>query len=159
MKWLTRLKKQEVLDTQATKPTEPVFVGFVAFLPGLIQKIEGATAANEAESAAQLADPNRWCWPHSAAMNAAETYTFTGRLVRFTDKGLSATDGEAMADRMTRRDRDLDDRRMCLECVYLKGAGRWHCSNWQRAGVAAEGLAPDLVLTRQRCDGFKEVGQ
>ena len=105
-------------------------------------------------------NPDRWCWPHSSAMNGAEIDTFTARRYMFTDKGLTRDDGETLADRLVLRDRDLDDRRICLECKHLAGhgAGSWRCGNWQSAGIASRSrdarLSADLVVQLQRCDGF-----
>lgn len=99
-------------------------------------------------------DPDRWCWPHSTAMNTAEIDTFTARLARFTDKGASLEEAERLADKLVIRDREGDDRRLCLECAHLHGAGRWRCGNWDAADVAREGLAPDLVKRLQRCSGY-----
>lgn len=93
-------------------------------------------------------------------MNGAEIDTFTARLARFTDKGLGLNDAEALADKLVTRDREADDRRLCLECVHLAGhaAGSWGCRDWQRAGAAIQardaGLPGDLVMKLQRCDGF-----
>ena len=119
-----------------------------------------ALAANDPAPVTQ--NPDRWCWPHSEAMNTGEIDTFTARLARFTDKGLSLGDGEALADKLVVRDRESDDRRLCLECTHLAGhAGQWGCRNWQRAGVAVRardaGLSAALVMQLQRCDGFKEA--
>ena len=107
-------------------------------------------------------DPDRWAWPHSAAMTGAEIDTFTARGIRFTDKGVNPTDGEALADKLVTRDRDSNDRRLCLECTHLAGfAGTWGCRAWQRAGIAIKardaGLPGDLVRTLQWCDGFTET--
>ena len=105
-------------------------------------------------------DPDRWCWPHSDAMNTGEINTLTARLARFTDKGLSLDDSEALADKLVLRDRDEDDRRVCLECKHFTGhgPGSCRCGNWQAAGVAVHPrdtrLAADLVVQLQRCDGF-----
>ena len=104
-------------------------------------------------------DPDRHCWPCTEAMNSAEIDTFTARVIRFTDKGVTPTDGEALADKLAKRDRELDDRRLCLECTHLAGyAGSWRCRGWQRAGIALQardaGLPGDLVRTLQRCDAF-----
>ena len=107
-------------------------------------------------------DPDRWCWPHCEAMTGREIDTFTARLARFTDKGLSLKDAEALADKLVTRDRESDDRRLCLECVHLAGhsAGALRCTNWQRAGVAMRAkdaqLSAALVCQLQRCDGFTE---
>ena len=203
MKWLQRLKSGASPNTDATKATEPGFVGFVAPVLALLEKKEAqANAANDSAltlkkhetapwrvtlapgtsaataekfRAASLAldeliegsnlatadtDPDRWCWPHGAAMNTVEIDTFTARLARFTDKGMSLTDAEALADKMVVRDREGDDRRLCLECVHLSGFAptSWRCGNWQAAGIAIRPhdtqLHADLVVQLKRCSGF-----
>lgn len=89
-------------------------------------------------------------------MNTGEIDAFAARLSRFTDKGLTLADAEALADKLVIRDRESDDRRLCLECAYLQGSGR--CGNWQRAGVAIAArdaqLSAELVQRLQRCHGF-----
>lgn len=124
-----------------------------------LQKTSGdALAAND-----PAPDPDRWAWPHSAAMTGAEIDTFTARLARFTDKGLSLEDAEALADKLVKRDRESDDRRLCLECFHLSGqsCNAWDCRNWQRAGVALRAkdaqLSAALVFQLQRCDGFAQL--
>ena len=104
-------------------------------------------------------DPDRHCWPCTEAMNSAEIDTFTARVIRFTDKGVTPTDGEALADKLVKRDRELDDRRLCLECTHLAGhAPTFGCRAWKRAGIAmkpqAAAIPADFVRTLQRCDGF-----
>ncbi len=96
-------------------------------------------------------------------MNTVEIDTFTARLARFTDKGLDLTTAETLADKLVIRDRETDDRRLCLECLHLHRAGGWRCGNWLRAGVAMRAkdaqLPGDLVMQLQRCDGFKDMTQ
>ena len=157
MKWLARLKKIEVApEVGPTKPTKPGFVGFVGSIPAPMQITGGnSPAANDA-----AADPDRFAWPHSAAMTGAEIDTFTARLARFTDKGLMLDDADALADKLTTRDRESDDRRLCMECIHQAGhAQTWGCRNWQWAGVAIKAqhahLPAALVRQLQRCDGFK----
>ena len=184
MNWLARLKKSAVApESDATKPTKPGFVGFVAPIPAHIQKTGGdLEAANDSPAgtpsaapdrlrAASLAldtlilasgmatDPDRWCWPHSDAMNTAEIDTFTARLSRFTDRGLIVVFAESLADKLVIRDREGDDRRLCLECQHLAGsAGSWRCGNWKQAGIARRAgdarLARDEVTILRRCGGF-----
>ena len=157
MKWLQRLKSAPTPDANATKPTEPCFVGFVACPDGPSEKFTAPQQppANEATS-----DPDRWCWPHSSAMSTAEIDAFTVRLARFTDKGLSLDDAEALADKLVVRDRERDNRRLCLECVHLSGfaPASWRCGNWQAAGIAIRPhdtqLPAELVVQLQRCGGF-----
>lgn len=170
--WLARLKNEKAPDPPATKPTKPPqgdekagFVGFVAYPPAPFQKIGDvdslvvkpeAPAANDCPppAIAPVTDPDRWCWPHSVAWNSKEIDTFTARLARFTDKGVNYDEAERLADALVIRDREGDDRRLCLECPHLQGFGRWRCGNWQAADVARQGLARDLVLMLQRCGGF-----
>lgn len=152
MSWLGRLKSQDAPPGTATKPTEPGFVGFVAPSQGHIQKFEGAAsiAANDTP-----ADADRWCWPHSDAMTGAELDTFTARVALFHDRGLRLVNAEALADRLVIRDRDGDDRRLCLECTHLSGAGPGQrCGAWRQAGIGGHAVAVDLVRQPQRCPGF-----
>ena len=120
--------------------------------PAVLEKHDSSIAVTQ--------NPDRWCWPHSSAMNGAEIDTFAARLHKFADKGLARNDGEALADKLVLRDRDQDDRRVCLECKHFAGhgAGSWRCDNWQAAGVAIRSrdaqLPADLVMQLQRCDGF-----
>jgi hypothetical protein len=106
-------------------------------------------------------DPDRWVWPHSTAMTTREIATLTARLARFTDKGLSLAAAEVVADRLTVRDHDFDDRVLCLECTHLGGhrPQAWRCSAWQSAGLAIRpsdaGVSQALAHQLQRCDGFK----
>lgn len=121
-------------------------------------RTESTELRTESGPTVGIDDPERWCYPHSTAMTGSEIDAFTARLARFTDKGLTTDDGEALADKLVTRDRESDDRRLCLECLHLAGyAGSWQCRNWQRAGVAIKardaGLPGDLVRTLQRCDG------
>ena len=107
---------------------------------------------------AQIKDSDRWCWPHSSAMNGREIDIFLIRLEHFMTLGVGLNSAENLADRLVIRDRDLDDRVMCVECKYLHGL---ICRNWNKAGVAikAEGanLPSSFTLLLQRCDGFKPV--
>lgn len=111
-------------------------------------------------SMALMEDPDRWCWPQSSAMNGAEIDTFLERLQKFTAKGLTRNQGEILADKLVMRDREQDDRRVCLECKHFAahGAGSWHCGNWQASGVAIRSrdaqLSADQVGQLQRCGGF-----
>ena len=120
----------------------------------------GKVATLVANQTPVFQDPHRWCWPHSQAMTGREIDTFTARLARFTDKGLSLDAAESLADKLVTRDREYDDRRLCLECAHLAGyAGAWGCRNWQQAAIASKArdaqLPAALVIQPQRCDGFK----
>ena len=132
--------------------------------PGLTPLLLSASLALDASISAAGTlpgnDPDADCWPDSTAMNGTEIDLFTARLHRFTDKGLTHTDGEVLADRLVIRDRETDDRRSCRECRHLSGFGHtsWRCGNWQAAGIAVcardARLPAALVSQFQRCDGF-----
>jgi hypothetical protein len=177
MKWLARLKKIEIAPkVEPTKPTKPNdepenrgFVGFVGSILAPMEKTGRASpAANDSKPKPEtvtdspqtevIDNPDRWCWPNSTAMTGAEIVTFTARLARFTDKGVIHAEAELLADRLVTRDRESDDRRLCLECAHLRYG--WRCGNWEQAAVAIKardaGLPGDLVRTLQRCDGFTQ---
>jgi hypothetical protein len=158
MNWLARLKKPgEPRQTYPTETTEALSVGFVGTPAGLSQNsMAGQVAANDP---ATTADPDRWCWPHSNAMNTVEIDAFSGRVHLFTQRhGLDMTEAESLADGLVSRDRGMDDRRLCLECLHLQGeGGQWACGQKRRAGLLV-GAVPDQVVTLlQRCNGFDEV--
>ena len=71
-------------------------------------------------------------------------------------QGEAVPDAERLADSLVNRDRDDDDRRLCLECRHLHGAGPYRCGNARAAGVHAD-LARDLVLILQRCHGYDDA--
>ena len=161
MNWLARLKKIDTTPTaEATEPTKPGFVGSVAPHRGVMQNTQTSDAPAANDPAGSALDPDRWCWPHTQAMNTAEIDTFMARLARFTDKRMALEAAEALADRLVARDREADARRVCVECAHLAGrAEAWECRNWQQAAIASKArdaqLSPALVIQPQRCDGFK----
>ena len=158
-----RAKKQNREVATLTVATDATHEGIQAPTVASVATVTVATpektpwAANDPATPASATDRDRWCWPHSTAMNSGEIDTYTARLARFTDKGMSLADAERLADKLVIRDRDGDDRRLCLECTHLQGFGRWRCGNWQAADVVRDGLARDLVLLLQRCSGFKTI--
>ena len=144
-----------VATVATVRPDSPPSVASVA-------TVSVATAQKQAanDPAAVTHDPDRWCWPCSQAMTGGEIDSFTARLHHFTRRGLAEPDAESLADKLVTRDREADDRRLCLECAHLAGhAGTWGCRNWQRAGVATKPqhaqLSAALVHLLQRCNGFK----
>jgi hypothetical protein len=93
--------------------------------PAVLEKHDSSIAVTE--------DPDRWCWPHSSAMNGVEIDTFAARLHQFTDKGLARNDGEALADKLvsetvTRRPARLPG------VQTLCRAWGWVMALWQLAG-------------------------
>ena len=98
-------------------------------------------------------DPDRYCWPHSTAMNTAEIDRFLARVEVLQRKDMGLNAAEALADAMVMRDRDGDDRRSCFECQHFRHR-RKTCGNFSAAGGGQE-LGSDLAATLQRCPGFQ----
>lgn len=96
------------------------------------------------------------CWPHTQAMNTAEIDVLKARINLFMRHGLDYTESEALADGLVIRDRELDDRRLCLECRHLRAVGdAWVCTQWRQAGLVGSAVPTDSVKLFQRCRGFK----
>jgi hypothetical protein len=124
-----------------------------------VATVSVATAQKQAANnpAAVTHDPDRWAWPRTQAMTGREIDTFTARLYHFTRRGLLESDAERLADKLVTRDREWDDRRLCLECAYLSGrAGAMRCAQWQRAGLGQAGIPAGLALQLQRCRSFED---
>jgi hypothetical protein len=104
-------------------------------------------------------DPDRWCWPHSPAMNSAEIEIFLTRQSRFVSLGLELEDAEKLADKLVFRDRHLEDRKFCFECCHL--ALGLHCLNWRNAGIGVQQtnakLSGAFACQLQRCPGFTKA--
>lgn len=132
----------------------------LGLLPSLLAASQALDASIVAAGSLSGLDPDAFCWPHTTAMNTRELDSYAARLERFTGKGLIQPDAETLADKLVIRDREKDDRRLCLECMHLSGYGQasWRCGNWQAAGIAIRPrdsqLPADLVLQLQRCDGW-----
>ena len=105
-----------------------------------------ATVAEVAVANKSKDNPDRYCWPNSPAMNTVEIKTFHSRVVRFSGRA----NAEQLADRLVRRDREADDRVMCIECLHMKGM---ICHNSKEAEMHAM-LGENFVDQLQRCTGF-----
>lgn len=180
--WLARLKNQNAPGAHTTKPTKPASdthaggsVGFVApsqapsenategfcrfrSLPvGEIQKTDEAVALPETlEVHAPTTDTDLGACPQSSTMKGQEHDTHMARQYLFCQRGATAQDAKHLADSLARRDRSYDDRRLCLECRHLYGAGPYYCGN-ERAADWTPDLPRDLVITLQHCRGYDDA--
>lgn len=91
----------------------------------------------------------------SAPMSTAEVDLFMARVERFTSRGLPGRGlpgrAESLADRLLVRDREGDDRRMCIECRHCT-SGR-SCGRARAAGLSHQELG-ELAVMLQRCPTF-----
>lgn len=126
---------------------------------GGISRIEAerlALSTNSASPRKPKADVrDRYSWPHTTAMNTAEIDAFTSRFHLLTRHGLDQPQAEELADGLVIRDRDSDDRRLCIECQHLiSGNKLWACNQWRAAGLVSSGIPDGWTTLPQRCEGF-----
>jgi hypothetical protein len=162
MSWLARLKKIESTpDSTLQKLQKEVSVVFVGTQPGSLQNSEDESTSlsdafpdpvhDAAVPDSVLATPT-----YGTAMTAQELDVLVARMTLFTDRGLSMDDAEATSERLTYRDREQDDRRLCLECQHLsRGPDDRRCSQWQKIGqISGPAIPGELVTLLQRCPIF-----
>ncbi len=89
---------------------------------------------------------------HAGGWDDAEIDAFTAREARFTRMGRMA-DAEHLAERLALRDRQHDDRRLCLECAALADNRRCMVAARGRLAGADRRLEPVPTIL-QRCPGF-----
>jgi hypothetical protein len=79
------------------------------------------------------------------------------RVALFLTHHVPATEAVQLAARLSRRDRERDERRLCLECAHLSGAAdARRCANWRATGMRGNTIPAELVSMLQRCAGFAE---
>lgn len=89
---------------------------------------------------------------HTDGWDAAEIDAFRAREARFARLGRQA-DAEHLAERLTLRDRQEDNRRLCLECAALADDGRCMEAARGRLPGASRRLEPVPTIL-QRCEGY-----
>jgi hypothetical protein len=91
---------------------------------------------------------------HAPAWDDTEICTFTTRVLTFVRRGVGPTNADDLAERLTLRDRERDDRRLCLECVRLDGRGRCMAASAGELSGADRRLEPVQTIL-VRCEGFE----
>lgn len=89
---------------------------------------------------------------HAGGWDDAEIEVFTVREARFMRLG-RVDDAEHLAERLTLRDREQDDRWLCLECTSLANNRRCELAAQGRLAGADRRLEP-VPSILQRCPGF-----
>lgn len=85
------------------------------------------------------------------AWTDADIARFITRRDRLARWGYSTADAEALAERLTLRDRSGDERVSCTECAHHR-PGR--CGNHRAARLYSAEVGRDLAALLQRCPGF-----
>ncbi len=131
----------------ATKLSDDDRSLIVANKTGLIDWLK--KAANESSMVAPLVNQRG----HQGAFNwsDSEIESFNRRVVQFQNQSIDLPKAEAIAETLLVRDRDTDDRRMCVECLSL---AKFNCTTPKAAGLTTRDVRP-IRFMLQRCDGFK----
>ena len=90
---------------------------------------------------------------HAGGWAEVEMLSFSKRQSLMLARGYTPDDAEAMAEALTLRDRQGDDRRMCLECTHLGERGRCIAASAGRIRGADRRLEPVPTIL-QRCEAF-----
>lgn len=90
---------------------------------------------------------------HAGAWDDAEVSAFATRVLILLRRGIGADDADDLAERLTLRDREGDDRRMCVECSHLSDGGRCLADAAGRVHGADRRLEPVTTIL-QRCETF-----
>lgn len=90
---------------------------------------------------------------HAGGWGDAEILSFRKRQSLMLARGYAPEDAESMAEALTLRDRQGDDRRICLECTHLGERGRCIAASAGRIRGADRRLEPVPTIL-QRCEAF-----
>lgn len=123
-----------------------------ALVLALLAEAEEPATPTPRRSGNPLMTPEQGDECHAGGWGDTEFDTFLRCEARFTRIGRAA-DAEHLAERLTLRDRQHDDRRLCLECASL--ADNWRCLLAARGHlVGADRRLEPVPTILQRCEGF-----
>jgi hypothetical protein len=101
---------------------------------------------------------------HPSLMTAAtpdEIKRMVKRLALFAARGLTEGEADRLTDKLLVRDRDMDSRGACAECVHLKGhgPGRWKCGDTRTTNDLAGAWvgAAFVHLRLHRCNSLEKA--
>ena len=94
---------------------------------------------------------------HAGSWSDDEISAFSARVQFLLRRGIGAGDADDLAERLTLRDRDGDDRRMCVECSHLGDGGRCLAAAAGRVHGADRRMEPvQTILTRCVAFGLRK---
>jgi len=124
----------------ASKLTEPIRSALRQAKPELLALLKGSRAPEHLTAV---------CWTD------ADIERFQSRRDRLMRWGWAEPEAEALAERLVKRDRELDDDRVCCaDCRHYR-PGR--CGNYRHAGLHSPDVGRPLVALLQRCLGFETI--
>jgi hypothetical protein len=96
--------------------------------------------------------PPEFC-DHRDPATDAEIERMARRTEAFQRLGLTPDDVDLAVERLLRRDRDLDGRRLCAECAHLRNDG----THWRCAALRQQIPTAWVTQQLQRCEMFRGV--
>lgn len=122
------------------------------FKAELVQYLGYLAGNDPAPAAAELTPSGEL---DQASSTAPADHTTNARLALFNDRGLNQGDAIALVRRLTLRDDQHDERRVCLECEHMSGTvNARRCGQWRQTRSKGPPMPADLVDILQRCAGF-----
>jgi hypothetical protein len=102
--------------------------------------------ANDSQGERRLVDMSAVAWTDR------DIRAFLDRRSRLLRWGWSEPQAEALADRLTRRDREQDERVSCIDCLHYRPG---LCGNHRQADLSVPEVGMDWAAFLQRCFGFQ----
>lgn len=121
----------------------------------LVRALQAETASPPLpprQSGNPLMSPEQGDECHAGGWDVAEIDTYMARIARFARMG--RVDAEHLAERLTLRDRQHDDRRLCAECQELEISGRCAAARRGETRGADRRLEP-VPSMLMRCEAFR----
>ena len=91
---------------------------------------------------------------HTSCWDDAEIAIFSARVRVLMRRGIGTDDADDLAERLTLRDREGDDQRICIECSQLSDKGRCIAAATGRLAGADTRLEPVQTILHG-CDAFE----
>ena len=91
---------------------------------------------------------------HAGGWDDFEIARFQARAAALRRRGVADDDAGDLAERLTLRDRERDERVLCAECSHYR-PGR--CGNHRAAGLSSAEVGRDMTVMLQRCSGFQSA--
>jgi hypothetical protein len=111
------------------------------------------SGASKLATLATLAGPESIPEAPTLTWSDRDIQRFLGRRARLMRWGWTEAEAETLAEKLTRRDREFDDRVSCIDCCHYR-TGK--CGSHVKAGLASADVGRDFVSLLQRCNGFEE---
>ena len=141
-----------LLITPASKLTDELRAELRQAKPELLQLLSLPLATYPRRPyALTVAEADR---AHADCRDDAVVAQFVARVSLFIRRGVDASEADDLAERLVLRDREGDDRALCLECSRYRPR---NCTAYRAAGLQSHEVGHDLAARLQRCLAFRPI--